>query len=137
MGTEEEKKGQELIKKEEELKAKEKYLDDLQKFFEEKEKKMAEREKTLVSVLETGPAAKKPLSEEDKKLIKEGCTAYGIAEKYLFAAGIDVLTRKAVLVTNGGTKVRYAKGDKVEKLDPVRVDGISRKKPRYVAGKKK
>jgi len=42
-----------------------------------------------------------------------------------------------VIVTNGGAKVRFKKGDEVEKLAPERVDGISRKKPRYVAGKKK
>lgn len=129
------KKMEEVAKKADELTDKEKYLDKLQKFIDNREKELKEREKALSVVVSAGPEREKPLSEADEKLIKEGCKAYGIAEKYLFHARIDEKDR-AVLVTNGGAKVRYRKGDEVEKLEPVRVDGISRKKPRYVAGKK-
>ena len=81
---------------------------------------------------------------EDKKVIKveeamirEACKAYGIPEKYVLSSKYYPESGLAVIVTHGGDKVRFKKDDEVEELAPERVDGISRKKPRYVAGKKK
>lgn len=128
-----------LAGREAELKEKEDYLNKLEEFLQDKETKLAEREEALAKApgVPSAKAEKKPLSAAEQKLIDEGCKAYGIAKKYLLASGIDVQTHEAILVTDGGAKVRYAKGMEVEELDPVRVDGISRKKPRHVAGKKK
>jgi hypothetical protein len=131
-----------LAEKEEELVQKEKFLTDLQDYLDKREQELADAEKALAK---KGPSValatteKKPITKEEQKLIDEGCKAYGIDKKHLFASGIDRTGDKpvAVLLTNGGTRVRFAKGDKVEELDPVQVDGISRKKPRHVAGKKK
>lgn len=72
-----------------------------------------------------------------QKLIDEACKAYGIDKKYVFSSGYHPETDEAVIVTNGGAKVRYRKGDKVEPLPAVRVDGIVRKKMRVIAGKKR
>ena len=141
---EDEKMVQGLVKKEEELKAREadvkvaeKHLGELGKFLERKERTLAEREKALPSVIDTGPAEAKPMSKAGQKLIDEACGAYGIDQEYVLSSNYYPETGEAVIVTHGGAKVRYKKGDEVEELAPERVDGISRKKPRHVAGKKK
>ena len=80
--------------------------------------------------------------EEEKKgnengsLLKAACKAYGIDEKFVFASSVTE-DKEVIIVTNGGAKVRWRPGDKCEPLDPIRVDGIIRKKMRVVAGKKK
>lgn len=136
----EEKKDKALEEKEKELKDKESELAALQEFLDKREAELDAREKALA---EKGPSVapagsvEKPLTKEQEKLIEEGCKAYGIDKKYLFHSRIDPRTKEAVLVTAGGKKVRYAKSMEVEPLDPVAVDGISRKKPRHVMGKKK
>jgi len=75
--------------------------------------------------------------DEGRDLIDEACEAYGINKRYVFSSAYHSDTDEAVIVTNGGAKVRYRRGDKVEALPPVRVDGIIRKKMRVVAGKGK
>jgi len=73
-------------------------------------------------------------------LVAEGCKAYGIDLKYLFNSRIRINAageKEAVIVTNGGAKVFYKKGDEPEPLDPIRVDGIIRKKMKPLTGKKK
>lgn len=114
-------------------------LEKLSAHLEGREKALDAREKAIRAkgiTVEAGDE-KKPLTKAQEKLIEEGCKAYGIDPQYLFASGIDPHTGAAVLVTNGGAKVRFSKDEKVVPLDPVRVDGISRKKPRHVMGKKK
>jgi hypothetical protein len=69
------------------------------------------------------------------ELIVEACKAYGIDPKYIFASRIDKVTGEAVVVTNGGKKVRYKTGDKVAPLDPIAVTGINPKpKRKPIAG---
>ena len=140
--TEKEKKepGKDLEAREKALAERDQEIKELQEHLDKREAEIAEWEKALA---EKGPSVapaeptEKPLTKEQEKLIEEGCRAYGIDKKYLFHFRIDPRTKEAVLVTNGGKKVRYAKGMEVEELDPVAVDGISRKKPRHVMGKKK
>lgn len=131
------KREQELEVREEEVKVGKKHLDELGKFLERKEEALAEREKALPSVVGAEPEEAKPMSKAGQKLIDEACRAYGIDERYVLGSNYYPDTGEAVIVTHGGAKVRYKKGDEVEELAPERVDGISRKKPRHVAGKKK
>ena len=72
-----------------------------------------------------------------KKLFADACEAFGIDAKYLLAS--KVYGDEVVLVTNGGKKVRYKSGDKVEPLDEIAVTGINpaAKKRKVIAGKKK
>ena len=72
----------------------------------------------------------------DDKLLKAACKAYGIKDEHILASSVKT-DGEVVIVTHGGVKVRWREGDKVEPLDPVRVDGIVRKKPKVVVGKKK
>lgn len=124
---------------EKELQAMKTDLEELRAHLDEREKALDEREKALrakgVSVVTEED--KKPLTKAQEKLIAEGCKAYGINRKFLFSSGIDPHTGEAVLLTAGGAKVRFSKGAEVMPLDQVRVDGVSRKKPRHVMGKKK
>jgi len=77
------------------------------------------------------------LTKAQKALIKEACEAYGIDQQYVLAS--NVRDGVAVVLTHGGSKVRYAKGDKVEPLNQVQVTGVNpalaKRKP--LAGKKK
>lgn len=87
--------------------------------------------------------AKKIMKAESKeksageKLLSAACKAYGIAPKFVLAWEYYPDEKRVCVVTVGGAKVEYWQGNEVEKLDPVRVDGVPRKKPRHVAGKKK
>lgn len=79
------------------------------------------------------------LSAADEKLIAEACEKFGIGDEFVLAANVDRATGQAVVVTVGGTKVRFGKGDKVEPLHHIRVTGINpdAKKRKPVVGKKR
>ena len=114
-------------------------LEKLKVHLEEREKGLDAREKAIREkgiTVEAGDK-KKPLTKAEEKLITDGCKAYGIDRKFLFSSGIDPHTGDAILLTNGGMKVRFSKDAEVAPLSPVQVDGVSRKKPRHVMGKKK
>lgn len=84
-------------------------------------------------------AEEKEEKKEEKKaqaIIDEAAKAYGIAPEYIFSSKCCPETGEAVIVTHGGAKVKFCKGDKPDPLDPVQVDGIIRKKMRPVTGKK-
>jgi len=74
-----------------------------------------------------------------KDVIQAACDAYGILKDYLAGAGIDRESGQVTLVTNGGKKVRWNEGDKVEKLADIAITGINpanaKRKP--ITGKKK
>jgi hypothetical protein len=67
---------------------------------------------------------------EEMELIAAGWQAYGVAPQHQFASNIDRATGEAVLVTNGGAKVRYAAGQVVAPLHEVRITGINPKHKR-------
>ena len=71
----------------------------------------------------------------DDALVEEACKAYGIDLQYVFASSVK--NGEATILTKGGTRVRYKKGDRVERLDPIKVDGVVRKKMKPVTGTKK
>lgn len=72
----------------------------------------------------------------ENKLIDEAMKAYGIDREYVIGSRYDAETKQAVIVTAGGAKVRFAAGDDVDPLDPVRVTGMTDKPPRKpIAGK--
>lgn len=118
---------------------------------EEKEAEIQEKAKDLIAqerrveALKDGASVDAPveepeLSELEKKLVAQGCEAYGIGEEFLLKARIEtdgeLGTKTAVLITHGGAKVRYQRDQEVTPLDPVRVDGISRKpKRKPIAGR--
>lgn len=79
------------------------------------------------------------MATEDKntigdKLIAEACEAFGIAQKHVMSSRYDAAAKEAVILTNGGTRVRYKAGDKVEKLDEIAVTGINPKARKVIAG---
>ena len=73
----------------------------------------------------------------DNKLIQTACLAYGIQPKYVLSSTVN--GDEAVIVTQGGAKVRFKAGMKVEQLDEISVSGINPKnaKRKVVAGKAK
>jgi len=87
------------------------------------------------------PEPEKPnLTKADKELIAQACKGYGIEERFLLKGRVETDEASgettAVLITHGGAKVRYQKGQEVVPLDPVRVDGVSRKpKRKPIAGR--
>ena len=69
----------------------------------------------------------------DEKLIAQACEAYGIEPKYVL--GSAVRGGVAVIVTRGGSKVRFKAGIPVVPLDPIAVTGINPKpKRKPIAG---
>ncbi|MBU4449618.1 MAG: hypothetical protein KKD99_13610 [Proteobacteria bacterium] len=72
----------------------------------------------------------------DEKLIAAACEAFGIAPKYIFASRIDKVSGAAVIVTYGGSRVRFRAGDKAVPLDQIAVTGINPKpKRKPITGK--
>ena len=65
-----------------------------------------------------------------EKLIAAACEEYGIDKKYVFASSYHADTGEAVIVTNGGSKVRFKAGAKVEPMDSIAVTGINPKPKR-------
>lgn len=72
-------------------------------------------------------------------LLKQACAAYGIEAQYVFAARCDEAAGEVVIITNGGSKVRWKPGASVEKLDEIAITGINPKaaKRKVIAGKAK
>jgi len=82
--------------------------------------------------------AKKMTEKAEKKVestLEKGLKAYGIDEKFVLSH--RVYDNAVVIVTVGGAKVRWQPGDKPQPLDPIRVDGIIRKKMKPVTGTKR
>ena len=83
-------------------------------------------------------AEEKGKADGGEKLIAEACKAYGIDPKYVFASAVNA-AGEAVIVTNGGTRVRFKAGGKGQALDPIAITGINPKakqrKPITGAGK--
>ena len=73
------------------------------------------------------------------KLIAAACEAYGIDPKYVFASRYDAKTGEAVVLTNGGSKVRFKAGAAVRPLSEIAVTGINPAwaKKKVIAGKEK
>ncbi len=65
----------------------------------------------------------------DEKLIAAACEAYGIDKKYVLASAVNA-AGQAVVVTVGGSKVRFKTGDHVTPLDPIAVTGVNPKPKR-------
>jgi hypothetical protein len=73
------------------------------------------------------------------KLIAEGCKAFGIEGKNVFTSRYDADTKTAIIVTAGGSKVRFQDGDKPAPLSQIAVTGINpaAAKRKVIAGAKK
>ena len=71
------------------------------------------------------------------KLIEEACKAYGIEAQHVLSSRYDATTKEAIIVTNGGSKVSFKAGDKVEPLGEIAVTGINPKVRKVIAGKAK
>ncbi len=69
----------------------------------------------------------------DKGLLAEACKAYGIDPKYVLNSRQEE-DGTLVIVTNGGKKVRFKSGDRVESLDPIAVTGINPVKRKPITG---
>jgi len=77
-------------------------------------------------------------SAADLELIEAACAAYGITAQHLLGSNIDRSSGEAVLVTNGGAKVRYQAGQTVTKLPEIRITGINpNPKRRQLTGARK
>jgi hypothetical protein len=102
---------------------------------------LEKREKALAKAgaKPKGPGPKR-LTSSELQLIEDARKAYGIASEFILDAGIDDKGR-AVVVTKGGSRVRYYTGDEkaegFEPLSDIQIDGVIRKKPRHLIGKKK
>jgi hypothetical protein len=86
-----------------------------------REKILKERERVS---LEIGEQPIRPLSKEEQKLIEEALRVYKIPKEHLFHSRIDHETGEAVIVTNGGKKLRHRKGEKAKfTLTEVQITG--------------
>ena len=104
---------------------------------QDKEAKLAKQIKKQTDTgVEVKVEEKPEPTPAEKKLIAAGCKAFGIAQKHVLSSKVYD-GKEVVIVTHGGAKVRFKDGDEVEPLDPIRVDGVIRKKMKPVTGGKK
>jgi len=71
------------------------------------------------------------------KLIAAVLKAYGIDEKHVHTARYDEATKTAIVLTNGGKRVRFQEGDKPEPLSEIAITGINPVKRKPITGKSK
>jgi len=89
---------------------------------------------SLLAKAITGGKDEKRLTNEDKKLVEDAQKAYNIASNFIF--GSSVLGGLVTLVTNGGKKLFYKKGDKVDQISEIEKTGINpNAKQKIIAGK--
>jgi len=82
---------------------------------------LEERERVL---LEIGEQPIRLLSTEEQKLIEEALRVYKIPREHCFHSRIDRKIGEAVVVTNGGKKLRHRKGEKAKfTLTEVQITG--------------
>jgi len=116
-----EQKEKDLKQREEALKAKKGDLMLREISLKKREKILTERERVS---LEIGEQPIRPLSTEEQKLIEEALRVYKIPREHLFHSRIDPDTGEAVIVTNGGKKLRHRKGEKAKfTLTEVQITG--------------
>ena len=112
-----------LKEREQALKAKEQRLKDRKASLEERERLLEERERVSRAIANEEPE-ERPLSKDEQKLITEALKVYKIPREYLFHARIDPNTGEAVIVTNGGKKLRHRKGEEAKlRLTEVQITG--------------
>lgn len=70
-------------------------------------------------------------------LIAEACKAYGIDQKFVFASSVK--NGETVILTTGGTRVRFKAGDQVKPLSEIAITGINPEweKKKVIVGKAK
>ena len=73
------------------------------------------------------------------KIVAEAMNAYGIDQKYVFASKFYSETGEAVILTHGGSEVRYKRGDTPVPLSETAITGINPEmaKRKVIAGKAK
>ena len=78
-------------------------------------------------------------NEIGDKIVAEAMNAYGIDQKYVFASKFYSETGEAVILTHGGSEVRYKTGDTPVPLSETAVTGINPEmaKRKVIAGKAK
>ena len=78
-------------------------------------------------------------NEIGDKIVAEALDAYGIDQKYVFASKFYSETGEAVILTHGGSEVRYKTGDTPVPLSETAVTGINPEmaKRKVIAGKTK
>jgi hypothetical protein len=65
------------------------------------------------------------MDKEERKFFEEALKVYKIPEKFVFSRRIDRERNEVVVVTNGGKKIRYRKGEAGKvKLSEVDITGI-------------
>jgi len=109
-----------LKEREEALKTREQRLEERKASLIKRERIIAERERVSIELGEP----QRPLSKDEQKLINEALKVYKIPKEYLFHARIDPNTGEAVIVTNGGKKLRHRKGGEAKfRLTEVEITG--------------
>jgi len=78
-------------------------------------------------------------NEIGDKIVAEAMNAYGIDQKYVFASKFYSETGEAVILTHGGSEVRYKTGDTPVPLSETAITGINPEmaKRKVIAGKAK
>ncbi len=100
----------------------------------EKERSLNTQEKALSQPAKAheGETVQRPTKAETV-LIEAVCEAYGIELQYVLASSVKD-SGEVVILTTGGSKIRWNCGDKVKSLEPVQIDGIPRSEPKPVTG---
>jgi hypothetical protein len=112
-----------IDKRTKDLEEREAALEARSKELGEWEKHLDSRQAEIQSLMPGDPSPE--LTEHQEALIAEACKAYGIAPEFVFRSGIDRQTVQAVIVTKGGAKVKYFRGDEVKPLRQIAITGIN------------
>ena len=83
--------------------------------------------------------AKEKAEMDGNELFVDACKAYDIDPKHVLSFKHHTDTGELVILTNGGSKVRFKAGDKVKPLSQIAVTGVNPKwaEKKVIAGKAK
>ncbi len=112
------------------LKVREETLIEKEQALLEKERSLNTQETALTQSAKAheGETVQRPIKAETV-LIEAVCEAYGIDPEYVLASSVKD-SGEVIILTTGGSKIRWNCGDRVKSLEPVQIDGIPRSEPK-------
>lgn len=93
----------------------------------DEEKKLEEAAKAAEKKAADAEKQIKAAEKAEEKMLAKACDDYGIDPGFVFSNRVDVEKQQVVIVTAGGKKVTWEKGQALDAIDIVGITGVNPK----------